>query len=299
MGTLRPAPTIESLLARPLGPVGPAAEEARLVLLKRIASGTLLPGQRLSAERDLAVELGVSRDTLRQALGSLKEIGLIRQAPGRAGGTFVCEAKIERDLSQVVSLPALLASQGVSARTLVLSTSLAVADDVTCAELGVDRGSLVFRLVRLRLADGDPISVERALLPASRFPGLLELPLGGSLYDLLDGHYGVRPGEAVERIEVVTASTDEAAILGVAVAAPLLSIVRTTRDEAGGPMEYSHDLFRGDRTRIVVRTPGRGEMSRSARSQGAVVQLQSVARPGGEGHGGEGTDVQRHSWAAG
>ena len=48
------------------------------------------------------------------------------------------------------------------------------------------------------------------MLPADRFPGLLELPLGGSLYELLDEHFGTRPGEAVERIEVVAASQDEA-----------------------------------------------------------------------------------------
>ena len=109
--------------------------------------------------------------------------------------------------------------------------------------------------MRIRLADGMPISLEHVRLPAERFPRLLDLPLGGSLYDLLEEHYGTVPGEAEEHIEVVAASEDEASILGTEPGAPLLSITRTTKDEDGVLFEYSHDLFRADRTIITVRTP--------------------------------------------
>ena len=195
--------------------------------------------------------------------------------PGRGGGTFISQAKIERDLSQVVGVPALLRAQGVTAGTRVLSAALVAADATALRELGLEEGALVLRLLRVRLADGIPISVEEALLPADRFPGLLELPLGGSVYELLEEHYGTRPGEAVERIEVMLASGDQAVILDVEPGAPLLSIVRTTLDEAGEPIEHSHDLFRGDRTRIVVRSPGRGGMTRAARGGGQLVELRA------------------------
>ena len=83
------------------------------------------------------------------------------------------------------------------------------------------------------------------------------------MYELLEDHYGTRPGEAVERIEVVPALADEGSFLGVEPGSPLLSIRRTTVDEDGKPIEYSHDLFRAERTRIVVRTPGRGGITRA------------------------------------
>ena len=169
----------------------------------------------------------------------------------------------------------MLRSQGVTAGTRVVTAGLGGADETAARELGLETGALVVSLVRIRLADGSPISVEHATLPADRFPGLLELPLGGSVYELLEEHYGARPGEAVERIEVVPASAEEGAILGVAAGAPLLSIMRTTVDEAGHPMEYSHDLFRAERTRIVVRTPGRGGITRAARTPGRVVELRA------------------------
>ena len=81
--------------------------------------------------------------------------------------------------------------------------------------LAIPVGSLVFEIVRIRLADGEPISHERARFPAARFPGLLDRPLGGSLYALLESDYGLVPGEAEERIEIVSASATAARVLGV------------------------------------------------------------------------------------
>jgi GntR family transcriptional regulator len=199
----------------------------------------------------------------------------VRRVPGRGGGTFVSQTKIERDLSRIVGVPAMLRSQGVTAGTRVVSAGLEGADDSAARELRLEPGTLVVSLVRVRLADGSPISLEHAMLPADRFPGLLELPLGGSVYELLEEHYAARPGEAVERIEVLPAHADHGAILEVAPGTPLLSITRTTVDEEGEPIEFSRDLFRAERTRIVVRTAGRGELGRAARSPGRVIELQA------------------------
>jgi GntR family transcriptional regulator len=115
------------------------------------------------------------------------------------------------------------------------------------------------------------------MLPADRFPGLLELPLGGSVYELLEERFDTHPKEAVERIEVVAASPDEAMVLDVATGAPLLSITRTTTDTGDEPIEFSHDLFRADRTRIVVRTPGQGGLARAPRGRGRVIELRAQA----------------------
>jgi GntR family transcriptional regulator len=256
-------------------PVGRTSEDVHRALADRISAGHLRPGQRLGAERALAAELGVSRATLRQALAVLEESGMVRRVPGRAGGTFVSRDKIERDLSRVVGVPALLRSQGVVAGTRVMSARLSAADESAARALRMRPGDLVIDLVRIRLADGSPISVEHAMLPADRFPGLLELPLGGSVYELLDEHFGTQPAEAVERIEVVVASPDEAMVLDVEAGAPLLAITRTTTDRGGEPIEFSHDLFRGDRTRIVVRTPGPGGVTRAAPGRGQLIELRA------------------------
>ena len=250
-------------------------DEVRRVLAEQISSGQLRPGQRLGAERALAGELGVSRATLRQALAVLEEGGLVRRVPGRGGGTFVAKGKIERDLSRIVGVPGLLRSQGVVAGTRVVSARLAEADDVAAQALRARPGELVVDLVRIRLADGSPFSLEHAKFPARRFPGLLELPLGGSVYELIEEHFGVEPAAATERIEVVLASADEAAILDIEPGAPLMAITRTATDSNGEPMEFSRDLFRADRTRIVVRTEG--GTARAATDRARVVELRPQA----------------------
>jgi len=162
---------------------------------------------------------------------------------------------VERDLTRLAGLPAYLHRQGFAADARVLATATIEADAETAAALDVPVGELVLEVVRVRLADDEPISLERALFPAARFSGLLDNSLSGSLYELLQSEYGLEPGEAVERIQIVGAGASEARVLEVRRSTPLLAVVRTAWDRSGMPFEHSHDLFRSDRVRIVVRTP--------------------------------------------
>jgi GntR family transcriptional regulator len=230
-------------------------DDVRRALTGQIASGDLRPGQRLGAERAMAAELGVSRALLRQALAILEDGGIIRRVPGRGGGTFVARGKIDRDMSaRIMGIPALLRSQGVTHGSHVLSARLAEPDDAAAQALKMRPGELVIDLTRLRLADGSPLSLEHAQFPARRFPGLLELPLGGSVYELLQEHYAASPAGTVEKIEVRLASELEATYLDLAPGAALMAIIRTTSDAGGDPIEHSQDLFRGDRTRLIMRS---------------------------------------------
>jgi GntR family transcriptional regulator len=92
------------------------------------------------------------------------------------------------------------------------------------------------------------------------------------VYELLDTHYGCVADSAVERIEVIAAPADVAEVLEVAAGAPLLSVRRTTNDPDGIPMEFSADLFRADRTRVVVHTPP-GAGVRTSRTRGRYLEL--------------------------
>lgn len=254
---------------------GPVGEEVRRRILTEISSGVYPPGARLGSERGLATSLGVSRSTLRHVLSGLSQAGIVRRVPGRAGGTFVGHAKVERDLSRIAGLPDYLTAQGITAGSRVLSTALVVPDDDTRRVLALGEGELAIDIMRLRLANGAPLSIDRTRLPGSRFADLLEQPLGGSLYDLLARRYGVEVAESEERLEFVVATPKEAAVLGVAKDAPLISVTRTAWDGAGVPVEYSHDLFLADRTRILVRSTGRG-IRADAQREGKIVVLRAI-----------------------
>jgi GntR family transcriptional regulator len=241
--------------ARRTDSLGPTAADARRRLEKMATAAGRAPGERLGGERDLAASLGISRATLRQALVALERDGVVSRVRGRGGGTFVAPRKVERDLSRIVGVPELLRDQGFTAGTQVVEAAVTGANEDVATALGLEPGGLVVEVVRIRLADAEPISLERARFPAARFPDLLGQPLGGSLYELFAQRYGARPADAVEHIEVVGAGDEEAAVLRVSPGAALLALTRTTYDDDGAAFEYSEDLFRADRTRLVVRSP--------------------------------------------
>src|ERR1700720_263320 len=242
-------------------------------VLELVSSGRFQPGDRLPSERELADSLGVSRNILREALGQLERTGYITRRPGRGGGTFVSQPKVERDLSSLTGLPDHLRRQGHLSSAKVLSARLMASDSWTSAELQIPEASVVHEIIRLRLSDGEPISVERSRFPADRFPGLLEFPMGGSLYEIMRQNYAVPPQRARERIEATVASAAEGELLGVSEGEPLLAVQRVTYDADGTPVEVGRDLFRGDRTRVVVWVESPAESAVELRNRTESAQL--------------------------
>ncbi len=218
-----------------------------------IGHGHLVPGDRLPPEQRLAAALGVSRMTLRQALAGMESRGVIVRVPGRTGGTFVIEPRIECDLTGLVSFTEQVrrANKRPGARLVGAETRRATRAEGRA--LGLGAGGQVHEVVRVRSANRQPLALEQACLPADLFPGLLERRFTGSLYRLMSDGYGLLPHTATEVLEPVIAGPYEAGLLEVPEGSPLIVIVRTAYTTAGRAVEYSRDTFRSDRTRIVVR----------------------------------------------
>lgn len=231
------------------GPVYACIERG---LSSLILDHKLKPGDRLPGEHLLAKAFGVSRMTVRQALGNLSRRGLITRKVGRNGGTFVTNLKLDRDLRRFSGLSEQLRRHGMVAGAQLLEARRLSAGPEAAAALELERGAKLFEIRRLRLADGSPVALESSSFPAARFPGLLEADLSGSLYELLQSRYDQAPHQARERLEPVVADSEEAALLGVRKGAPLLFVERTAYEVGGAPIEFARDLFRGDRTRMVV-----------------------------------------------
>jgi GntR family transcriptional regulator len=248
------------------------AEELRRRIVAELNAG--VPGAKLGSERELAERYGTSRSSLRQVLAALEEAGLVDRVIGRAGGIFISHGQVQRSLSDVVGVPAFLANQGYIAGTRVLSTKITVPDRTTQQALRIGPEDFVIEIQRVRLADGSPISLELAQFPAEAFPGLLERELGGSIYEILETHYGLVTSRADERIEAVNATPEESTLLGIKQRSALLLITRIAYDQHGAPCEFSRDLFRGDRTLLAVTVQGRGIGVQSP-ADAATVTLQS------------------------
>ena len=235
-------------MALPKAPVkrgrGPAHTQIELALETAIERGRLSPGDRLPAERELAERYGVSRMTLRQALGSLELRGRLVRSKGRYGGTFVAEPKLE--LTGTSALSDQLRGLGLAAGARVLS-----ARERDAAPNEVELGPRVYAIERVRLANGEPVALERGAYSVDAFPGLLGGPLEGSLYDLIRARYDTVPVRAHERLEPALAQPVEGAALGIEPGAPVMLVERTAYSAAGQPVEHSRDVFRGDRTTVV------------------------------------------------
>lgn len=234
------------------GPSGTLYAHIADVVVAAINSGRLRPGDRLPAERELAAELGVSRDTLRQALSELQRHGHVVRTVGRAGGTFVAEPKVRRNLSRFSGLADELREQQIKDAARVLTARERSASPAVAAALELEPGARVHEIVRVRLADGRPVALEHTYYAVHRLPGLLDHPLDGSIHELLRTVYGEAPNRAIEYLEPILAGPKEVEALEVDLGAPLMHVERIAYDSQGEPVEFGRDVYRGDRTRMVV-----------------------------------------------
>jgi GntR family transcriptional regulator len=218
-----------------------------------IARGELAPGDRLPGERDLAELLGVSRMTLRQALSELEDGGDLVRVPGRAGGAFVAEPRIEVDLTHLTGLTDQLQRAGKRAGARVLESEVSAPAADVGAALGLEGRARAVRIVRVRSANRLPVAVETSWFPAALVPGMLQQSLSGSLYSVLRRKYGVFPMSADERLQAILADESTASALRVDPGTPLLRVERTTRDADDRVVEYARDVFRCDRVEFLVR----------------------------------------------
>ncbi len=201
------------------------------------------PSQPLQTERELAERFGVSRMTVRQALNSLRDDGVISSV--RGVGTFVSKPRLSK-APALTSFSEDLASRGYTPSTTVISTSLDEASTDVAIDLGIPMGAKVYRIERVRLADGVPLCYEEVFLHAERFPGLLDHDLARSLYQTMEESYGVSLRRGTQTVRAVNLSRYHADLLETDEGAAALLMKRITTDERGKIIERGMAMCRGD-----------------------------------------------------
>ena len=232
----------------------PAHARIEKWLVGLVAGGDLVEGDKLPPEGELSAALGVSRMTLRQALGSLESRGMVARRRGRSGGTFVATPRIDVDLTGLAGFTEQMRRANVRAGAQVVSATTGTAPRAVAAALDISHTAKVHEIVRVRLADNEPLALERTYLPAAPFEDLLSHGLTGSIYALMASAYGQAPHSAFEWLEPVVASAEEGRLLSVEPGSALMLVTRTARTQAGLPVEYAFDRYRADRARIGLQT---------------------------------------------
>lgn len=198
----------------------------------------------LPHERHLAAQFGTSRTTVRQALAGLANANKIYAVRGR--GTFVAPQTISKGL-QLTSFTEDMQNRGLVASTRVISAEEIRPDDNVAQQLELNAGSTVFKLHRLRLADGSPMCLETIHLPARLVPRLLGEDLEQSLYQLLATRYSIRVVRADQTISAAVADECTHDLLGVPEPAAVIAVTRRGFDEKGRVIEYGFSAYRSDR----------------------------------------------------
>ena len=209
-----------------------------------IHTGVLPPGTRLENEVKLADRCGLSRPTIRRAIQELVNKGLLIRQRG-VGTQVVDNPQVKRQV-RLTSLFDDLAESGQEPTTQILLHDRVEADDGVAEQLGLGVGTELVYIERLRLAGGEPLAIMHNWLPVSLAGHLTseELQVRG-LYELLRAS-GVSMRLASQRMGARLATVDEADTLGLHPGAPLLTMERTTYDDAGRIVELGRHLYRAD-----------------------------------------------------
>ncbi|MCR4398793.1 MAG: GntR family transcriptional regulator [Firmicutes bacterium] len=222
----------------------------------RIRGGSLGPGEKLPSEPELARKFGVSRMTVREALGYLENQGLIAKRHGIGSFVMGADHEVAAGLEKMESFTETIRRSGHEAADRVISIdpvrlpkSMGVGGSDSQAEAG-------YRITSLRTSDGIPVILTidtiRGDLLRGRESVLEARARYESLIEFLDREMGIRPCYSVMNLAAVEATEEVAELLRVPRGYPLVHLDGVVRDRSGGPIYHSSSFIRSDKYSLAL-----------------------------------------------
>lgn len=222
----------------------PLHTQIREALRRQILDGTYPPHSQMPSESQMMGSFGVSRITIRQALGDLQKEGLIFKVMGK--GSFVAKPKAFQTLSRLQGFGEAMAPSGHETYSRLLGAREIEADAVVAQRLGLREGAAVYELRRLRFLNREPISVDVSHFPPGIGRRLAQEDLATrDIFAILENDLGHHLTHADLQIEAICAEAGLARLLGIAESAPLLRIERLAW-AGGNPIDFEYLYYRGD-----------------------------------------------------
>ena len=199
----------------------------------------------LPSEAELCKLFQVNRGTLRHAMDVLDREGLIYREKGR--GTFIRRRRIELDLIHFCSTTDELLARGHQPSTRVLNTTRLNPPLHIQKKLWLTETDQVWELYRLRLADGEPISLQWSYVPVALTPDVDQQDLTKSLFSMLKTEYHIELKNADQTIRARAVTPEESELLQINPGDAVIEISRVSYDQNDEPVEFMDSLWRGDR----------------------------------------------------
>ena len=244
----------------------PLYAQVENVIMERISDGSLPAGSRLPSEDTLVEEYAVSRTTIRAAIQSLVQRGLVEIRRGK--GTFVTHPKITQELTELTGFVEDMQALGRHPTAKVLHQQIVAANQVVARRLALPQGTPVVRIQRVRLADCMPLSYDETYLPKELGEKVIADNLDTEpIFSLLEQKYNTPLVEAEYQLEAVCADAAVAKALRIGVGSAIFLIGRTSYSIGHRPVDYEKLHYRGDRIRFVTRLARRNPVLRNGGSR--------------------------------
>lgn len=228
---------------------GTAAAQAYEHLARDLDVGLFPAGSRLPGERELSAQVGVSRATLRLALGALEEEGRLTRSAQR--GWFVPAQVVGEPPSTLQSFTEMARARGLRPTARVLRKEVRPASMDEARRLRIAPTSPVIQLDRLRGMDGTPVCFDVVILPEQRAAALLDADLtDASLYESLRTLCGIAIHRSAYTVMAAAADAALAKLLGTSVGAPVLVGDEVAYTADGTPVLLGLNKYRGDAYRF-------------------------------------------------
>jgi GntR family transcriptional regulator len=229
----------------------PLYYQLETVLRKKILSGDFVPDTPMPSEDALAVEYKVSRITVRQALASLEQDGLVLRQRGK--GTFVSETAGTLEMPRFTGSIEDLVMMGIRTTTEVKDFSWIDPPENIKDKLQVGQEK-VLRIEKIRSIENSSFSHVYNYLPleiGQRLPA--DLVNVKPMLMILEDELGIRAVEADQTVEATIADAEIASLLDIRVGDPLLKAERTVYDVKHNPVEYVSVLYRADKYAFTMK----------------------------------------------
>jgi GntR family transcriptional regulator len=227
----------------------PLYQQIKVLILQSLQSGEWKPGEAIPSEMDLAARFRVSQGTVRKAIDELAAENLVVRRQGK--GTFVAthsEQHVQYRFLKLMPDSGDQDSEGPAHRTVLECKRVRATADIARA-LALRSGDPVVQVRRTLSFGGVPTILEDLWLPGNTFKGITADQMAGyqgPTYAMFEVEFGVRMVRAEEKIRAVAADAQQAMLLNVEHASPLLSVERVAYTYNDVPMELRRGLYRTD-----------------------------------------------------